>query len=577
MPRLIECVPNFSEGRNQAVLDAIAAAIRGVSGVQLLDVDPGADTHRTVMTLVGAPEDVVEAAFQAIKTAAALIDMRHHNGAHPRMGATDVCPLIPIEGVDVAECVRFAEQLGERVGRELDIPVFLYEHAARTDARRNLASIRAGEYEGLARKLADPAWAPDFGGAFNARAGATVIGVREFLIAYNVNLNTRDKKIAHDIALTIREAGRLKRDDDGNAVKNPDGTSQREPGLLPSVKAVGWYIDTYKQAQVSINLTNFKTTPPHVVFDAIRAEAEKRGVIVTGSELVGLIPLEALRMAGRHYLLAQGRSPGVSEEELVEMAIRSLGLDQLGPFDPQQKVIEYRFRALAGPLASLSVRDFANVTASDAPAPGGGSVSALAGALAAALVSMVSNLTANGVTVYQRRKTDGAALFEEMCGLAEQAQPLKETLLAAIDHDTDAFNAMMDAARMKADSDAEKTEKKRRVAAATRGAVEAPLETMRLSHRVAAMACAVIERGNPNALSDAGVAATLAGAAVRGAWYNVCINLKGFDDAPYVEATMNEGERLLAEVATLADNARRVMDERIVAAARPSLAGAVKG
>ena len=569
MPRLIECVPNFSEGRNPAILDAIAAAIRGVRGVQLLDIDPGADTNRTVMTLVGTPEDVIEAAFQAIKTAAERIDMRQHSGAHPRMGATDVCPLIPIEGVEVAECVRFAEQLGERVGRELDIPVFLYEHAARCEQRRNLATIRAGEYEGLARKLADPTWTPDFGGAFNARAGATVIGVREFLIAYNVNLNTRDKKIAHDIALSIREAGRLKRDDDGNTVKNPDGTSQREPGLLPFVKAVGWYIDTYKQAQVSINLTNFKVTPPHVVFDAIRAEAEKRGVIVTGSELVGLIPLEALRMAGRHYLLAQGRSPGVSEEELVETAVRSLGLDQLGPFDPQQKVIEYRFRPLAGPLASLPVHGFADVTASDAPAPGGGSVSALAGGLAAAMVSMVANLTANGITVYQRRKPEGAGLFDDMCRIAEQAQPLKQRLLAAIDHDTDAFNALMDASRLKAETEADKAEKKRRMNEATRGAVQAPLETMRMAREVATLAWAVAPLGNPNALSDAGVAVLMSVAAAQGAWLNVCINLRGFDDARYVDDIMAEGRRLLDETRAVAAEAERFMNERIVEAARP--------
>ncbi|NDD26665.1 MAG: glutamate formimidoyltransferase [Proteobacteria bacterium] len=527
MPQLIECVPNFSEGRDPAVIDAIASAIRGVSGVQLLDIDPGADTNRTVMTFVGPPEDVIEAAFQAIKTAAARIDMRRHSGAHPRMGATDVCPLIPIEGVDIATCVKLAERLGERVGRELAIPVFLYEYAARNEERRNLANIRAGEYEGLERKLADPRWAPDFGDGFNAQAGATVIGAREFLIAYNVNLNTRDKKIASDIALSVRESGRLARDDDGNPISLPDGSQARVPGMLEHVKAVGWYIEAYKQAQVSINLTNFKVSPPHVVFDAIRAEAEKRGVLVTGSELVGLIPLEALTAAGRHYLLKANRSPGVSEEELVETAIRSLGLDQLGPFDPAQKVIEYRFRSLSGPLASLPVRAFANVTASDAPAPGGGSVSALAGALAASLVAMVANLTANGLSVYQRRKPDGTALFERMCALAEDAQQLKDGLLGGVDRDTEAFNVLMGAMREKAETDAEKAAKRQAVADATKGAIAAPLETMRLACRAAALACTVGEQGNPNALSDAGVAGALALAAAQGAWYNVCINLKG--------------------------------------------------
>ena len=575
MPQLIECVPNFSEGRDPAVIDAIASAIRGVSGVQLLDIDPGADTNRTVMTFVGPPEDVIEAAFQAIKTAAARIDMRRHSGAHPRMGATDVCPLIPIEGVDIATCVKLAERLGERVGRELAIPVFLYEYAARNEERRNLANIRAGEYEGLERKLADPRWAPDFGDGFNAQAGATVIGAREFLIAYNVNLNTRDKKIASDIALSVRESGRLARDDDGNPISLPDGSQARVPGMLEHVKAVGWYIEAYKQAQVSINLTNFKVSPPHVVFDAIRAEAEKRGVLVTGSELVGLIPLEALTAAGRHYLLKANRSPGVSEEELVETAIRSLGLDQLGPFDPAQKVIEYRFRSLSGPLASLPVRAFANVTASDAPAPGGGSVSALAGALAASLVAMVANLTANGLSVYQRRKPDGTALFERMCALAEDAQQLKDGLLGGVDRDTEAFNVLMGAMREKAETDAEKAAKRQAVADATKGAIAAPLETMRLACRAAALACTVGEQGNPNALSDAGVAGALALAAAQGAWYNVCINLKGLDDPRYVEETIRDGEAVLAETRTHASTVENMMIS-LVAAARAPLAAQVQ-
>jgi glutamate formiminotransferase/formiminotetrahydrofolate cyclodeaminase len=552
MERLIECVPNFSEGRDAAVLDAIAASIRGVSGVSLLDVDPGADTHRTVMTFVGPPEAVVEAAFQAIKTAAARIDMRQHRGAHPRMGATDVCPLIPIEGVGVEECVRFAERLGERVGRELGVPVYLYEYAARSEERRNLASIRAGEYEGLARKMEDPAWKPDFGEGFNARAGATVIGVREFLIAYNVNLNTSDKKLAHDIALTIREAGRLRRDEEGQTVKGPDGAPLRETGLLPHVKAVGWYIEQYRQAQVSINLTNFKVTPPHVVYDVIRAEAEKRGLLVTGSELVGLIPLEAMKMAGRHYLRRQGRSPAVAEEELVGMAVRSLGLDQLAPFDPQRKIVEYRFRKLAGPLASLSVRQFANVTASDVPAPGGGSVSALAGALASALVSMVGNLTANGMSPYQRRKPEGNELFEAMAGLAERAQALKERLLGGIDRDTEAFNAMMEAVRAKADP--------ARMLEVTRGAIAVPMETLEMCREIVELARTAALRGNPNAMSDGGVAAALALAAAQGAWYNVLINLRDISDPSWADEARARGSALLAEVRAVAGDVEKLME-----------------
>lgn len=559
MQRLIECVPNFSEGRNKDVLDAIAAVIRSVTGVQLLDVDPGADTNRTVMTFVGAPEDVTEAAFQAIRTASLHIDMRSHRGAHPRMGATDVCPLIPIEGVNVAECVKFAEQLGERVGRELGIPVYLYESAARTEARRNLANIRAGEYEGLDRKMSDPDWKPDFGDGFNERAGATVIGVREFLIAYNVNLNTSDKKLAHDIALTIREAGRLRRDDDGEIVRDESGAQLKAPGLLSHVKAVGWYIESYGQAQVSINLTHFKETPPHVVYETIRAEAEKRGLLVTGSELVGLIPLEAMRMAGRYYFQKQGRSPGVSEEELVAMAVRSLGLDQLGPFDPSQKIVEYRFRKLAGPLASMSIRAFANVTASDAPAPGGGSVCAVAGALSAALVSMVGNLTANGLSVYQKRKVEGAEQFNTLAGLASAAQHIKDRMIAGVDRDTDAFNQLMEAMREKAQTDEEKAARKQRIGQATKRAIAEPYETMLAARETLLLARTAALRGNPNALSDAGVAGVLALAAAQGAWYNVLINLKSLDDAEFVAKTRTDGAALLEEIRALSSDVEKLM------------------
>lgn len=571
MPALVECVPNFSEGRDRAVIDAIANAIRGVAGVQLLDVDPGADTNRTVMTFVGAPDDVIEAAFQAIKTAGALIDMRNHHGAHPRMGATDVCPLIPIDGIDNAGCVALAERLGERVGRELGIPVYLYEHAARCEARRNLATIRAGEYEGLEHKMTAPEWKPDFGEGFNARSGATVIGVREFLIAYNVNLNTSDKKLASDIALTIRETGRLKRNADGEIERDAQGNQLREPGMFQNVKAVGWYIEQYRQAQVSINLTNYKVTPPHVVFDAIRAEAEKRGLLVTGSELVGLIPLEALRMAGRHYLARQGRSTGVPEEEVVEMAVRSLGLDQLAPFDVKQKVIEYRFRSLSGPLASLSVRDFCNVLSTDAPAPGGGSTAALAAALGSSLVSMVGSLTANLMSAVTRNRQ--AELHAELVALADEGQVLKDLALGAVDRDTDAFNVLMQAMRMKAKTDEEKAAKAEQMTVATRGAIAVPFEVLESSLRIAEMAHAAVLKGNPSSVSDVGVAGAMAQAAAIGAWYNVCINLKDLPDAEERRSTRSRGRAVLDKVIRKAREIEVLMEERLAEAPEPAVAG----
>ncbi|MBM3460667.1 MAG: glutamate formimidoyltransferase [Armatimonadetes bacterium] len=560
MQRLIECVPNFSEGRDPAVLDAIAAAIRKVEGVQLLDVDPGADTNRTVFTFVGEPDPVIEAAFQAIKTAAATIDMRRHSGAHPRIGATDVCPLIPIEGIEAGEAVRYAEALGERVARELQIPVYLYEYAARSEVRRNLANIRSGEYEGLARKMADPEWQPDFSAPYNARSGATVIGVRDFLIAYNVNLNTTDKRLAHDVALSIREAGRAKRDENGEIVRNADGTAAKVPGLLPHVKAVGWYIETYRQAQVSINLTSYKSTPPHVVFDVVRAEAEKRGLIVTGSELVGLIPLEAMKMAGRHYLMKQGRNPGVPEEILVETAIRSLGLDQLSDFDPHQKIIEYRFRK-PGPLASMSLREFANLLSTDAPAPGGGSTAALGASLAASLAAMVASLTANSPSPATRRGLTEA--FHEMSAVAERAQALKDAALQAIDRDTDAFNEMMSAMRLKVSTPEEQRIKDAAVAAAIRGAIEVPFSVLEASKEIAVLARTVALKGMKASASDGGVAGAMALAAAQGAYYNVLINLNEVTDPVWRDETADRAKRVLDEVRAIAHEIETLMEQSL--------------
>ena len=456
--KLVECVPNFSEGRDRSVIDAIARAIAGASGVKLLDVDAGADTNRTVYTFVGEPDAVAEAAFRGALAAGELIDMAKHRGAHPRMGALDVCPIVPVSGVTMDACVELARTLGRRIAEALALPVYFYEYAATTPARRNLADIRGGEYEGLRQKLADPAWAPDAGPAtFNARLGATVVGAREFLIAYNVNLNTREQKLANEVALNIREAGRLKRDAKGEVVKDAEGRDLRVPGRLKAVKAIGWTIEQYRQAQVSVNLLSYRTTPLHVVFETTREEAARLGLVVTGSELVGLTPLEPLVEAGRYYLRRQGRSAGLPERELVELAVRTLGLSQLGPFDPDKRIIEYAVR-VPRPLASMTVERFADEVSSQSPAPGGGSVAALAGSLGAALAAMVANLTV-GKAGYESAWTSSSQL-------AERAQAVKALLLAAVDDDTKAFDDVLAAMRLPKVTDEEKRAREAAIAAA---------------------------------------------------------------------------------------------------------------
>ncbi|MCI0494521.1 glutamate formimidoyltransferase [candidate division KSB1 bacterium] len=544
MLKLIECVPNFSEGRNKAIIDAIAKEISDTEDVKLLDVDPGADTNRTVVTFIGSPEGVTEAAFRAIKKAAELIDMRLHKGAHARMGATDVCPFVPVSGVTMEECVAIAKELGKRVAGELAIPVYLYEEAATRPERISLADIRSGEYEGLPAKLKDPDWKPDFGTAkFNAKSGATVIGAREFLIAYNVNLNTNDKKIAHDIALTIREAGRSKKDEEGKLIKDEHGNSVKEPGLLKATRAVGWYIDEYRQAQVSINLLNYKITPPHLAFDTICEEAARRGLRVTGSELVGLIPLQAMLDAGRHYLLKQGKSPGVPEEALIETAIKSMGLRDVAEFDPQKKIIEYQVREVKGPLVKKDLRDFTNELSSESPAPGGGSVSALAGALGAALASMVANLTV-GKKGYEES-------WGEMKDVAVNAQRLKDDLLQAVDRDTEAFNNLMNAMGLPKKTDDQITARNSAVEQATKTACLVPLEVMKHSLEVLQCAKVVAEKGNTNAASDAGVASLMALSAVQGAGLNVKINLPGIKAEAFVDRMKNEVKMIVSEATKL--------------------------
>ncbi len=543
--RLVECVPNFSEGRDRSIIDAIAAAIEGSEKTYLLDVDPGKDTNRTVITFVSDYDYAVEAAFRAIEEASRLIDMSKHKGAHARLGATDVCPFVPVRGVTMEDCVELAHRLGKRVGEELGIPVYLYEFAATREERRNLADIRSGEYEGLREKLKDPAWKPDYGPAeFNPRSGATVIGAREFLIAYNVNLNTKDRRIAHDIALSIREAGRIKRDEQGRIVRDENGKAVKIPGTLKAVKAVGWYIDEYKRAQVSINLVDYHVTPPEVAFEEVKRQAEMRGVRVTGSELVGLIPLEAMLQAGRYYLELQGKSPGVPQSELIETAVQSLSLDDLTPFDPAQKIIEFRV-AEPSPLAEGSLRAFIDETSVDSPVPGGGSVSALAGALASALTSMVANLTV-GKKGYEKHG-------ETMKETASKAQELKDRFLRAVDEDARAFDRVMEAMRLPKKSDEEKALRAERIKEATIGAIEVPLGVLRDCGEAVELAATVAESGNRNSLSDAGVAAHALRAAANGAYLNVLINLGELEDERYVKATGEEARNLLDAVVKRCD------------------------
>jgi glutamate formiminotransferase/formiminotetrahydrofolate cyclodeaminase len=537
--RIVECVPNFSEGRDRDKIAAIVREIESTPGVKLLDVDPGESTNRTVVTFVGAPEAVAEAAFKAIRKAAEVIDMRAQRGAHSRIGATDVCPFVPVSGVTMEDCVRLAHELGDRVAGELDIPVYFYEEAAARPERRNLAEIRTGEYEGLQEKLKDPAWLPDRGApVFNPRSGATVIGAREFLIAYNINLNTRDRKLAHEIALTLRESGRAKRDKEGNIIRDSAGNAVKVPGKFRDVKSVGWYIEDYGVAQISINFTNFKTSPVHVVFDETVREAGTLGLRVTGSELVGLIPKEALLMAGRHYLERQGKNPGVPEAELIRMAILSLGLNDKSPFDPDRKIIENQFKEAGRTLAGLDLRAFADEVSMDSPAPGGGSVAALCGALSAALSAMVGNLT------YGKKGYEGAKA--EMKRVAVRAQALKDDLMRAVDLDTRAFNRVIESLRLPKGTEEQVRERDKAVEAASKEATLVPFGVLEAATELIGLAEVVAREGNRSSVSDAGVAGLAALAAGKGAYFNVRINLPGIKDGDF-KARIGERSDALRE------------------------------
>ena len=548
MKQIVECVPNFSEGRDASVIAKITDEVKKVAGVELLDVDPGRDTNRTVVTFAGPPEAIAEAAFQAIRKAAEVIDMSRQKGTHPRMGATDVCPFVPVSGVTMAECVEIARRLARRVGEELGIPVYLYEEAASSPERRSLAYLREGEYEGLPEKLKKKEFKPDFGKAvFNPKAGATVIGAREFLIAYNVNLNTRDVKLAKAIANRMREKG--------YTVKNPvSGEKETIPGALKAVRAVGWYIPEYQMAQISVNLLNYNTTPLYRVFEEAERLAGEFGVRVTGSELVGLIPLEAVLQVGRHYLRKQGNSRGVDERELVRVAVQSLGLAELSPFHPAHKIIEYRFRK-PGVLAAMDLVSFCAELASASPAPGGGSVSALNGALSASLSAMVGNLTF--------AKKGYEEIRGEMEIVAEKAQSLKDFFIEAIDKDTAAFNRLMAAFALPKKSDDDKKTRQQAINEATKGATLVPFTVLERSRTVAELSLAVAKKGNRNSLSDAGVAGLAAAVCAEGALYNVLINTQELPADSFRSETRAQARKLFACVQETVAKVRAEMDKAL--------------
>ena len=547
MKKLIECVPNFSEGCDMSVIKTITDEIEKVEGVKLLDVDPGKATNRTVVTMVGTPEAVIEAAFMAIKKAAEIIDMSRHHGEHPRFGGTDVCPLVPISNITMEETAGYARKLAKRVGRELEIPVYCYERAALSEERRNLANCRSGEYEGLPQKLEDPHWKPDFGPAvFNPRTGAIAIGARDFLVAYNINLNTTSTRRANAVAYDIREKGRPVREGNpitGKIKKDEKGEEIWVPGALKACKAIGWFIEEYGIAQVSINLTNISITSVHEAFEVSCIKAQERGMRVTGSELVGLVPRKAMIDAGKYFLQKQQRSVGISEEEIIKIAVKSLGLDDLKPFNPREKIIEY---LLEDPkekqLVRLTAEGFANETASESPAPGGGSVSAYIAALGVSLATMVSNLSSHKAGWDER--------WEEFSQWAEKGQKLKDELLYLVDEDTRAFNRIMDAFSLPKSTDQEKLIRTTAIQDATRYAIEVPFRTMQKAFETFEIIAAMVETGNPNSVTDAGVGALCARSAVIGAYLNVKVNGSGFKDKAFMDDIMNRAEELVQKAKT---------------------------
>lgn len=560
MKQIIECVPNFSEGRDMAVIQQITDQIKTVEGVRLLDVDPGAATNRTVVTIAGEPEQVIEAAFRAVKKAMEVIDMSKHSGAHPRFGATDVCPLVPIANITMEETVKYAHLLGERIGKELGIPVYCYEEAARIPERRNLAYCRSGEYEGLSQKLSDPASKPDFGPAkFLPKTGAIAVGARDFLVAYNVNLNTTSTRRANAVAFDIREKGRPMREGNpvtGKIVKDEKGNPVNIPGSLKACKAIGWFIEEYGIAQVSINLTNISITPVHVAFEEACKKAQERGMRVTGSEIVGLAPLKVFTDAGKYFLKKQNRSVGVSEAELIRIAVKSMGLDDLKPFNPEEKIIEYVLQEKTGRLLmDMTCSAFADETASESPAPGGGSIAAYMGALGVSLGTMVANLSSH--------KPGWDDRWEEFSDWAEKGQVLKDELIRLVDEDTNAFNRIMDAFGLPKGSEHEKAARTEAIQEATRYAIEIPFRVMKKSFETMEILKAMAETGNPNSVSDAGVGALAARSAVMGAFLNVKINAAGLNDKAFVASVIAEGAEIERNARLMEEHILEIVNQKI--------------
>ena len=560
MQQIIECVPNFSEGVDLNLIKQITNEVEAIEGVRLLNVDPGKATNRTVVTFVGSPEAVIEAAFQAIKKAGELIDMSKHKGEHPRMGATDVCPLIPIANITMEETAKWAQKLAERIGKELQIPVYLYEAAQADKKRSNLSVIRAGEYEGFFKKIKLPEWKPDFGPVeFDVKRGATVIGARDFLVAYNVNLNTTSTRRANSIAFDVREAGRVKREGNpitGKIVNDANGKPVMIPGTLKSVKAIGWYIEEYGVAQISMNLTNINITPVHIAFDEVCNKAAERGIRVTGSELVGLIPLKAMLDAGKYFLLKQQRSIGVSEKELIKIAVKSMGLDELATFKPEERIIEYMLHDKAdSKLVSMTLVDFADETASESPAPGGGSIAAYVGSLGAALATMVANLSSH--------KKGWDDKWEEFSNWAEKGEHYKNELVKLVDQDTTAFNKIMTAFGLPKTTGEEKNIRTKAIQDATKFAIEIPFKVMQTSYASMEVIKAMAEIGNPNSVSDAGVGALCVRSAVMGAFMNVRINAASYDDKTFVNDIIAKGKDIENKTIALETEILKIVNDKI--------------
>lgn len=561
--QLIECVPNISEGRDIKKINEIASVVESIPGVKLLNIDPGKATNRTVITFVGEPQQVIDAAFLLIQKAQSLINMSQHSGEHPRMGATDVCPLVPISNISMQETAEWARKLSQKVGQELEIPVYCYENAAFEDKRRNLANCRSGEYEGLKQKLIDPNWKPDFGPSeFNdkvAKSGATAISARDFLVAYNINLNTTSTRRANAIAFDIREAGRIKRENGsltGKVINDENGDPLREPGLFKHVKGIGWFIEEYGVAQISYNLTNINVSPLHEVFDKTCERAQARGIRVTGSELVGLVPKKVLLEAGKYFLRKQQRSLGIAERDIIMIAVKSLGLDELAPFNLNERVIEYMLEEQqSSSLVSMTLSDFTNETSSESPAPGGGSISAYCGAMGVALGAMVANLSAH--------KRGWEERWEEFSEWAEKGIAYQNELLWLVDEDTASFNKIMEAIRLPKDSDEEKKQRNQAIQDATKYAIETPFRVMKVSFESMQVMKAMAEIGNPNSVTDAGVGALCARTAIRGAFLNVKINCSDCEDKKFVNSILEKGQDLIDKALKLENEIMEITESKI--------------